>query len=89
MECIIALNVDSLVAAVVGRLVQPRVPGCINGFKNTFAKNAKTSTQVGIKIHRNAKSAKHINPLKTLIGEVTGNDMQDVVRVSTRLVLFA
>ena len=41
MECIIALNVDSLVAAVVGRLVQPRVPGCINGFKNTFAKSAK------------------------------------------------
>ena len=38
MVCIIALNVDSLVAVVVGNLVQPRVPGCINGFKNTFAK---------------------------------------------------
>ena len=61
MECIIALNVGSLVAVVVGNLVQPRVPGCINGFKNTFAKNA------GIKIHRNARSAKHINPLNTLI----------------------
>ena len=67
MGCIIALNVDSLVAVVVGSLVQPRAPDCINGSKNTFAKSAKTSTRVGIKIHRNARSAKHVNPLKTLI----------------------
>ena len=42
MGCIIALNVDSLVAAVVGRLVQPRVPDCINDSRNTYARNAET-----------------------------------------------
>ena len=45
MGCIIALNVDSHVAVVVGNLVQPRVPDCINGSKNTFAKSAKLTVR--------------------------------------------
>ena len=67
MGCIIALNVDSLVAAVVGRLVQPRVPDCINDSRNTCAKSAKLAVKTAwqkaspLWPNKNVPNATHTN----------------------------
>ena len=67
IRCTIALNVDSLVAAVVGRLVQPRVPDCINDSRNTCAKSAKLAVKTAwqkaspLWPNRNVPNATHTN----------------------------
>ena len=67
MGCIIALNVDSLAAAVVGRLVQPRVPDYISDSRSTCAKIAKLAVKIAwlkaspLWTNRNVPNATHTN----------------------------
>ena len=90
MVCIIALNVGSLVAVVVGNLAQPRVPECIKDSRNTFVRNAKKAVRPQIcNTQRNVANASRKKKERSLIELVSRNYIKDVVSVSTQLVLFA